>query len=127
MNEAENVLDWLQGWYSAQCNGDWEHEWGVKIDTLDNPGWTVRVDLEDTDLEGRDFPRRDLRRSKDNWVSARVSDMAFRAACGPGNLAETLTLFREWAVEKTPRQDSPGLMPPAADAAPPGEPERSKR
>ncbi|GHB54781.1 hypothetical protein GCM10010331_48120 [Streptomyces xanthochromogenes] len=39
MSEAENVLDRLQSWYSAQCNGDWEHEWGIKIDTLDNPGW----------------------------------------------------------------------------------------
>ncbi|MFD5200063.1 Imm53 family immunity protein [Streptomyces sp. NPDC058375] len=28
----------LQGWYSAQCNEDWEHEWGGKIETLDNPG-----------------------------------------------------------------------------------------
>ncbi|MGW1432997.1 Imm53 family immunity protein [Streptomyces sp. NPDC002431] len=44
-------MDWLQGWYSAQCDEDWEHEWGVRINTLDNPGWSVRIDLEDTDLE----------------------------------------------------------------------------
>lgn len=99
MNEAENVLDWLQGWYSAQCNEDWEHEWGVKIDTLDNPGWSVRIDLEETDLEGHDFPRQDLKRGMDDWVMAWTSDMAFHAACGPGNLTEALNLFRRWAVE----------------------------
>ncbi|MER6678329.1 immunity 53 family protein [Streptomyces sp. NPDC000983] len=70
MNEAEHVVDWLQRWYSAQCDEHWEHEWGVKIDTLDNPGWSVRIDLEETDLEGHDFPRHDLARSDDDWIMA---------------------------------------------------------
>jgi hypothetical protein len=48
MNDSENVLVWLQGWYAAQCDGDWEHERGVKIETLDNPEWAIRIDLEGT-------------------------------------------------------------------------------
>lgn len=28
----------LQQWYLQQCNEDWEHSWGVRIATLDNPG-----------------------------------------------------------------------------------------
>jgi hypothetical protein len=40
----------LRAWYSARCDGNWEHEHGVKIDTLDNPGWSVVIDLEGTDL-----------------------------------------------------------------------------
>ncbi|MFJ3591939.1 immunity 53 family protein [Streptomyces sp. NPDC090231] len=120
MKEAENVLDWLQGWYSAQCNEDWEHEWGIKIDTLDNPGWSVRIDLEETDLERHDFPRHDLKRGKDDWVMAWTSEMTFQAACGPGNLTEALTLFRKWAVENTPneRQDDHSPIPPAPDTIP---------
>jgi hypothetical protein len=46
-----NYLSLLQEWYKSQCNGDWEHDFGVKIETLDNPGWYVIIDLEDTDLE----------------------------------------------------------------------------
>jgi len=34
----------LQAWYVVQCDGDWEHTYGVKIETLDNPGWMLRVD-----------------------------------------------------------------------------------
>ncbi|MFD6423025.1 immunity 53 family protein [Streptomyces sp. NPDC060198] len=102
MSESEHVFDWLQGWYSAQCDEDWEHEWGVKIDSLDNPGWSVRIDLEETDLEGVDFPRQHLKRSKHDWIMAQVSDLAFDISCGPGNLTEALTLFRRWAVENTP-------------------------
>ncbi|MGW6562462.1 immunity 53 family protein [Streptomyces hydrogenans] len=102
MNGDENVLDWLQGWYATQCDEDWEHEWGVKIETLDNPGWAVRIDLEETDLEEHAFPRLDIERGKDDWLMAWTSDMAFRAACGPGNLTEVLGFFRRWAMENAP-------------------------
>jgi hypothetical protein len=35
-------LNELQVWYGAQCNGSWEHTYGIKIETLDNPGWMQR-------------------------------------------------------------------------------------
>ncbi|MET9563851.1 Imm53 family immunity protein [Streptomyces tauricus] len=33
----------MQNWYAQQCDGDWEHEWGVEIAMLDNPGWNVSI------------------------------------------------------------------------------------
>ncbi|WP_329274579.1 immunity 53 family protein [Streptomyces sp. NBC_00691] len=98
MAESENVLDWLQSWYGSQCDGDWEHEWGVAIDTLDNPGWTVKIDLAGTDLADREYPQRRVMRSEHDWVVVRTSEKAFHIACGPGNLTEALTLFRAWAT-----------------------------
>ena len=41
-------LAWLQNRYTEQCDGDWEHANGVQIDTLDNPGWSVNINLQDT-------------------------------------------------------------------------------
>jgi len=38
----------LEDWYASVCDGDWEHTYGVKIGTLDNPGWTVDIDLRQT-------------------------------------------------------------------------------
>jgi hypothetical protein len=86
-------LDRLQRWYEAQCDGDWEHEWGAQIETLDNPGWAVRISLEETSLAWRTYPRTDFRRSDSDRVMARVSDDVFQASCGPlaaavGGLAE---------------------------------------
>ena len=52
---SKPVLERLQDWYLAQCDEDWEHSYGVKIDTLDNPGWLIDVDLKDTSLEFRPF------------------------------------------------------------------------
>ncbi|UNO42211.1 immunity 53 family protein [Streptomyces sp. MST-110588] len=97
MSKPEYVLDWLQSWYAAQCDGDWEHEWGVTIGTLDNPGWTVAINLEGTDLADRAYSRQQVTRGERDWVTAWTSDSTFHAACGPGNLTEALTLFRAWA------------------------------
>ena len=36
-----NLLKVLQHWYQSKCDGTGEHMYGVEIDTLDNPGWTV--------------------------------------------------------------------------------------
>jgi len=46
-----NALSELQKWYFAQCDGDWEHSYGVRIDTVDNPGWTLEIDLVGTNLD----------------------------------------------------------------------------
>uniref|UniRef100_UPI003570A95D Imm53 family immunity protein n=1 Tax=Streptomyces toxytricini TaxID=67369 RepID=UPI003570A95D len=52
----------------------------MKIATLDNPGWTVEIDLEETDLEGREYPRRDVNRSTQDWVWAWTAEKTFHAA-----------------------------------------------
>ena len=99
MTDTGGVLAWLQQWYEAQCDGDWEHEWGVRIETLDNPGWTVRIDLEETPLAGRRYAGRTVRRGDTDWIMVKVQDDVFEAACGPLNLGEVLGLFREWAEQ----------------------------
>ncbi|MFF4649688.1 immunity 53 family protein [Streptomyces sp. NPDC001380] len=91
--------DRLQGWCLSHCDGQWEHEWGVRIDTLDNPGRTVSVGLRGTPLEGRAHLRREIDRSDGDRVEAWSARGAFHAACGPRNLTEALTLFRTWAEE----------------------------
>jgi hypothetical protein len=50
-------LTWLQAWYASQCNGDWEHEYGVSIETLDNPGWLLKLDLQETGMDGLTFAK----------------------------------------------------------------------
>lgn len=50
-----NELVQTQDRYLSQCNGDWEHQCGLKIRTLDNPGWSIEIDLAETELETRSF------------------------------------------------------------------------
>ncbi|MFJ4844613.1 MULTISPECIES: immunity 53 family protein [unclassified Streptomyces] len=104
MSGSENVLDWLQSWYAAQCDGDWEHTWGVTIGTLDNRGRTVRIDLEETALEDRAHPRQRITRGEHDRVIAWTSEKVFHLVCGPGNLTEALALFRTWATDDAVRR-----------------------
>ena len=94
-----STLNDLQRWYAAQCNGDWEHSYGVEIGTLDNPGWLVKIDLIDTELQAREFAaisRGDSDNDAD-WLHAKLEDEKFQGACGANNLNEVLEIFLKWA------------------------------
>jgi len=98
-----DVLDWFQSWYAARCDGDWEHCRGVKISTLDNPGWWVEIDLNETPWEDKEYPRTEVHRTEDDRVVTWISELKFHIACGSGNLGEGLTVFRHWTSENAPR------------------------
>lgn len=96
MNELQQVQDW----YDSQCNQDWEHSYGVKIDTLDNPGWSLEVDLLETELAGRNFEsfsRGDCEEDSD-WICCRVEQEKFKGSGGVKNLTELLRVFLAWAA-----------------------------
>lgn len=90
-------MRWLMEWYQSQCDGDWEHQYGVRIGTLDNPGWSLDVDLVGTSLAGRMLQTKLLERSERDWLFVEVVDGVFRARGGPGNLGEMIEAFREFA------------------------------
>lgn len=93
-------LERLQVWYQGQCNGDWEHTYGIKIDTLDNPGWTVQISLQETYLEAESFEDVEINRTSNSWIFARVTEKIFKISCGPRNLDEALSIFCNWAESK---------------------------
>ena len=90
----------LQRWYSSHCDGDWEHAAGVAIRTLDNPGWSLSVDLRGTPLEHRQFE--DIRDETDqrSWVVCRVREGKFEAYGGPHMLGKIVHEFLAWAASE---------------------------
>lgn len=88
--------DQVARWYASQCDGDWEHSFGISIETLDNPGWSLRVDLRRTELEDRSLAREEIHRADDDWMVCWIENGQYRAACGPLNLAEALAAFLAW-------------------------------
>ena len=93
----------LQHWYRAQCDEDWEHSYGVHIGTLDNPGWTLDIDLTGTSLEQKLFPSvhyglfEEAETSGDEWLMCKVEDGKFVGRGGPFKLNEMIGIFLRWA------------------------------
>ena len=94
-----NRLTQIQGWYAAHCDGDWEHTYGVKIESLDNPGWWVRIDLTDTELEQVEFAPRVEQRSESDWIHCKIKDRVFDGAGDASKLETILGLFLDWAKQ----------------------------
>ena len=63
-----SALEQLEKWYAARCDGLWEHGWGIKIETLDNPGWTVHIDLNETRKDGAILETVKIERSDRDWT-----------------------------------------------------------
>jgi hypothetical protein len=101
-DKDDGLLSWLQRWYASQVNGEWEHVYGVSISTLDNPGWRLKIDLKDTELERGRFERVELERTEDDWVRCWIKGDLFEGACGPKNLVELLSHFRAFVQPHKP-------------------------
>ena len=96
-----HALDALSQWYKAQCNGDWEHSYGISIDTLDNPGWALRIDLTETPLANLPFAtlNRGDSESDSDWIHCSVQSKQFVASGGATNLNELVEIFLTWSAQ----------------------------
>ncbi len=90
-------IAWLQNWFSDQSNGIWEHSFGIKIETLDNPGWKVIIDIDQTALAEKPFNTINVEKNEMDWIVCRIQDLRFEGYCGPQNLGKLLRIFHDWA------------------------------
>lgn len=87
---------WLLKWYDNQCDGDWEHGNGIKIGTIDNPGWYLKISISETSLQGKQFKTIDINRNENDWLYCSVEQDIFQGFGGSFNLPEILQIFRDW-------------------------------
>lgn len=89
----------LQEWYALMCDGDWEHSFGIKIDTVDNPGWTVSIDISGTPVSGK-VCRIDQEFPAGEWLQVRCDGNTFDVACGPRSLDRGIAAFLQFSGQK---------------------------
>jgi hypothetical protein len=95
MSDSE-LLTRLSKWYHAQCNGEWEHGAGISIDTLDNPGWIVKINLRETNSEFKAFSEIIANNGDSDWLRCSVKDRKFVGAGDPSKLALILDHFLKY-------------------------------
>ena len=97
----KTALTRLSEWYSDQCDGDWEHSSGIDIQTIDNPGFRITINLADTALEGIAFPKiEEEYETSDRWFRCWVEKSKFEAVGAPGRLEDMIETFLYWAGDK---------------------------
>ncbi|MEM6321540.1 MAG: immunity 53 family protein [Bacteroidota bacterium] len=94
-----NNIVWLSKWYKENCNGDWEHDYGILIETLDNPGWSIRVDLTDTDIRIKDKSWSLYEEKENDWYGYKIEDGKFEASGDEMKLDFLIGIFRKIVLE----------------------------
>jgi hypothetical protein len=119
-------LDWLAGWYAAQCDGNWEQHAGVSIQSIDNPGWWVKIPLDGTDLapraldamldrvgtppaviEWKDGAPLRVEAAGEDWMICQIKGGRFDGAGDPTRLQAILQCFRHWATGTSGTAEGP--------------------
>ncbi len=91
-------LFWLTEWFAWQCDGDWEHSYGVSIRNNDGQSWSFKIRFGDTELENQPFKTVDIRRSEKDWISCLMTYRdIIEGSSGLLNLPEMLKIFCNWA------------------------------
>lgn len=87
----------LQDWYLRGSDGELEPTYDIQIDTLEEPGWSLCIQLDGTALAGRALPEMAIERTQSDWIHAWTDDHALHIDCGPLNLTEAIKTFTSWA------------------------------
>ncbi|MFN0057767.1 MAG: immunity 53 family protein [Planctomycetota bacterium] len=98
-----STLARFQEWYARQCNGVWEHSAGISIESCDNPGWWVKINLAGTALQGRPFKA--ITEGVDAqsfpvapvWFACSVKGEVWQGAGDESQLERILQVFLAWA------------------------------
>jgi hypothetical protein len=96
-------LSRLQEWYRRQCDGEWEHHQGITIESCDNPGWWVKIDLKGTTLATLPFQLlmenvdADGFQKGERWLYCKVAEGVWSGAGDETTLERILEVFLSWA------------------------------
>ena len=86
------MLKWLEKWFDSQYDGNWEHNEGIKIKTIDNPGWSINIYFSDNNIIDKLPVLIEINESR--WVSYSISDGYFKAYGGIYDLNILIYIFK---------------------------------
>lgn len=91
-----NDLEWLDDWYQSQCNGEWEHQQGVRLKSLENPGWQLTIKLAGTTAVNTRPQQLRLETQNGGWLACSIAAECFEGSGDPHKLEQIIGVFRRW-------------------------------
>ncbi len=98
-----NTIQRLQAWFAQNCDGHWEHSLGVSIQSCDNPGWWVKIDIRGTSLEHKQFENVQSgvddagHPNSESWLNCYLCEGVWNGAGDSEKLEAILVHFLDWA------------------------------
>ena len=91
------IIKDIEKWYLAQCNEEWERHFGIDIQTLENPGWLIKIDLNNTNLENKPLDEfKENYEHETDWMICFKKKGVFEGIGGPEKLGDILNFFIKW-------------------------------
>ena len=87
-------IKWLEKWYQQQCDGEWEHSYGITIEAIDNPGWHIKIDLCETKYAGMNMEKMQLMPNDNDWIVCYIEQRCFHGFGDPLKLSAIIEVFR---------------------------------
>lgn len=87
-------LRWLEKWHLDNSNED-GYNVGIRIETLDNPGWLVKIDLFEMSFSNLHMDRIHFYNSENDWIDCQIKDSEFIGSGDCMKLAEIIEIFRK--------------------------------
>ncbi len=98
MYKKENNFLWLLKWYQNQCYINEKNAAIIKIETLDNPGWYLTINLENNLLKDKIFKKIEINRTENDWLFCYIKNNKFEIPSGLFNIIEGLAIFKKWVL-----------------------------
>jgi len=99
------MINWIQNWYKENCDGEWEHHQGIKVETLDNPGWNVEINFNFTNTKISNENWKVYEFSENDWIGYSIIDNIFNASGDPLKLNVILKIFKLITENKSIDED----------------------
>ena len=89
-------LEWLEDWYQRQCDGAWEHNEGIRLESLRRQGWHLTISLEGTSAQHASPNRMNFDSSGGEWIDCTIAEGRFEGKGDPRRLEQIIGVFRKW-------------------------------
>lgn len=89
------IIKWISKWFDSHCDGSWEHDNQIKIGTLDNPGWFIKINVTNTKLEHLDIEQDIVEHIENEWFVYKLKEGQFIGYGDINKLELLLEKFKE--------------------------------
>lgn len=91
-----NSIETIASWYKKNVRQDEPNTLIINIESLDNPGWWVTINLKGTDFEKETFSKIENEKTQNDWIKLFVRTSKFEGFGDPFKLDTILKCFGTW-------------------------------